>query len=296
MLSPEILKKIQYIQMKASFLASDVLTGNYRSAFRGHGMEFDEVRQYIPGDDVRFIDWNVTARMNEPYLKIYREERELTLMVLTDVSPSMKFGSQKNFKFERAAEISALLSFLAIRNQDKVGSILFSDHIEKYIPPKKGKSHVWNIIRETLTHQGRGKNTDYETVFNYLLQVQKKKSTCFLISDFLNWNFSEPTLRAIAKKHELIAVHLKDEREWNYPPAGIFPLKDLESQKIKILGSFNKKIAKRMREQELDYHKKLYQFFRQEKISCIELEHHDEFWLDKMIYFFQKRMTCKRKH
>ena len=186
MLNPEIIKQIKYIQLKAGRLVTDALAGEYSSAFKGLGMEFDKVREYHAGDDTRSIDWNVTARMNDPYVKVYREERELTIMLLVDVSASLGFGTSGRFKNEIAAELAAVLAFLATKNNDKVGLVLFSDHVEQYISPQKGRSHIWRIIRSVLTHKSQGTKTRIDTALSHFLRVCKRKTTAFYFLIFVH--------------------------------------------------------------------------------------------------------------
>ena len=193
-LSPELLQRIKTLQVKTNYLVNDIMAGEYVSAFKGRGMEFSEVREYQPGDDVRLIDWNVTARMNQPFIKEFIEERELTLMLLVDVSSSGSFGSEKNLKNEIAAEVASILAFAAIKNNDKIGLIIFTDQIEHYIPPKKGKGHVWTIIRTILSFKPKGKATNLSLPLEYLLKIQKKKATAFLISDFQDENYELTSL------------------------------------------------------------------------------------------------------
>ncbi len=228
MLSPELIKQIKKLQLKAGHLANDALTGEYSSAFKGLGMEFDEVREYVPGDDVRSIDWNVTARMNTPYVKKFREEREMTVMLMVDVSPSQSFGTTGRYKHEVAAELAAVLAFLAIKNNDKVGLIAFSDHVEHFIPANKGRSHVWRIIRQVLSHRGRGQATDISGALDYLLQVQKRRCMAFLISDFCATGYEKP-LRVAAKRHGLTCVRVSDRREGELAACGLVEFEDRES-------------------------------------------------------------------
>lgn len=232
MLSTELIKKIKHIQLKAGYQATEVLAGEYSSVFRGVGIEFDEVREYLPGDDVRSIDWNVTARMTHPYVKIYREERELTIMIMVDVSPSQIFGTAGRSKREAAAELAAILAFLAIKNNDKVGLIIFSDVVEEYIPPKKGRAHIWRIIKEVLTHEPNHKvscgKTDMTCALDYMLKVVKRKATCFLITDFFAEDY-ETSLKIAANRHDLICVRVEDRREKDVVPVGLVELEDSES-------------------------------------------------------------------
>lgn len=228
MLSADIIKQIKRLQLKAGHLVTDTLAGEYVSAFKGVGMEFDRVREYVPGDDVRTIDWNVTARMRAPYVKVYREERELTLMLMVDVSPSQTFGTTGRFKNECSAELAAILAFLATKNNDKVGLIVFSDHVEHFIPPQKGRAHVWQIIRAVLTHEGRGQKTDIGIALKTLLQVCKRKSMCFLVSDFCADGYETP-LRQAARRHNMICVEVKDPREAELTDSGFVHFQDAET-------------------------------------------------------------------
>jgi len=233
-LSPDVLRQIRGLELKARHLVTESLAGQYLSAFRGRGMEFDEVREYVPGDDIRLIDWNVTARMQVPYVKVHREERELTLMLMVDVSPSQSFGTQTRRKRELAAELAAVLAFLAIRNHDKVGLIVFSDHVEHFILPQKGRSHVWNIIRSVLTHDGIGSRTDIDGALAFMLRVVRKRSMVFLISDFWAKGY-ETGLRMAARRHDLICARTSDPLEWGLVPAGLVAFKDTESGTTRFL-------------------------------------------------------------
>lgn len=228
MISKEILKKIRKIHIRTNYIVNDIFAGEYESAFRGRGMEFEEVREYTPGDDVRDIDWNVTARFGHPFVKMYREERELTIMLLVDVSSSLFFGTSRQFKQERAAEVASVLAFAATKSNDKVGLIIFSDHIEKFIPPKKGKNHVWGVIKNVLEHQPVSKKTDIAGALNYLNRVVRRKSVVFLVSDFIADSYEKP-LRVTSKKHDIIPISITDPRELALPGAGLVELQDAES-------------------------------------------------------------------
>ena len=243
MLSKELIKKIHRIQLKAGKLVTDALAGEYSSAFRGQGMEFDKVREYISGDDIRSIDWNVTARTSVPHIKVYREEREMTLMLLVDVSSSLKFGTSRYFKIELAAELAAILAFMATRNQDKVGLVIFSDHVEKYIPAKKGRSHIWQIIRTVLAHESQGKKTNIASALEFVTKVCKRHAMSFVISDFYCSGY-EKALRQIAKHHELICVKIEDSSEFNMPKCGIVDFVDTESGQIMAVDTGSKKFQK----------------------------------------------------
>ncbi|MEZ4741853.1 MAG: DUF58 domain-containing protein [Bdellovibrionota bacterium] len=241
MLSSELITQIKRLQLKAGHLANDALAGEYSSVFKGLGMEFDEVREYVPGDDIRIIDWNVTARAYVPHIKKFREEREMTMMLLVDVSPSQGFGTTGRFKNEVSAELAAILAFLAIKNNDKVGLIAFSDHVEQYIPPNKGRAHVWRIIREVLTHEGRGKKTDIAGALDYLMKVQQRKSMCFMLSDFWSDGY-ETSLRIAAKRHSITCVRVEDPRERELSPCGLIEFEDQESGERIIIDSQDRKV------------------------------------------------------
>ncbi len=228
MLSASLLQQIQHIQLKAGHLATNALAGEYSSVFKGLGMEFEKVREYEPGDDVRTLDWNVTARMNDPFVKVYHEERELTVLLLIDVSASMSFGTTGRFKQEIAAELAAVLAFLASKNNDKVGLLIFSDHVEKFLPPKKGRAHIWQIIRTVLEHQPIGKETRMAEVSQFLAGVCKRKTLCFCLSDFFGTEWQRP-VQAIRRRHDLVCVPVYDPWEREVLPAGLIALEDAET-------------------------------------------------------------------
>ncbi|MBF0495138.1 MAG: DUF58 domain-containing protein [Deltaproteobacteria bacterium] len=228
MISRELIKKIRLIHLKTRRQVTSVFAGQYESAFRGQGMEFEEVREYIEGDDIRSIDWNVTARMNRPYIKVFREEREMTVMLLVDVSSSERFGTARTLKMDMAAETAAILAYAAIRNNDKVGLIIFSDTVEKYIPPKKGVGHIFRVIKEVLDYRPTGHGTSLDEGLKFLIRVTRRKAVCFLISDFFDTGF-ERSLRIAAKKHDLVALVISDPKETLLPPLGYVTLVDAET-------------------------------------------------------------------
>ncbi len=228
----EIIKKVRRIEIRARGLSQQLFSGEYHSAFKGRGMAFSEVREYQYGDDVRNIDWNVTARLNHPYVKVFEEERELTVMLLIDVSGSLRFGSQSQFKSEQTAEIAATLAFSAIHNNDKVGVIMFSDKIEKFIPPKKGSSHILRIIRELIGFHPSGHETNISEALRYFSNVTKKRSTAFLISDMYDDNY-ENALKIAAGKHDLVVLKINDKREHELPKMGLVSFHDLETGSVK---------------------------------------------------------------
>lgn len=234
MIPEEILRKIRGIDIRTSHMVNDVLGGQYESVFKGQGMEFEEVREYQPGDEVRSIDWNVTARMGRPFLKKYVEERELTVMLLLDVSASSDFGSIKQRKGELSAELCAVLAFSAIKNNDKVGLIVFTDRIEKYVPPQKGRRHVLRVISEALSFEPEGRGTDIAAALEYLNRVTIRRTVTFLISDFMATDY-ERSLQIANRRHDIIALTITDPRELELPNVGILELEDAETgEKIHI--------------------------------------------------------------
>ena len=234
MISKDILKKIQQIQIHTRRLVNEAFVGEYHSVFKGRGMEFDEVREYQPGDEIRTIDWNVTARMGHPFIKRYVEERELTVMLLVDVSASGNFGSIKHLKNEVATEICAILAFSAIKNNDKVGMIMFTDKIEKFIPPKKGPKHVLRVIRELLCSQPTGKGTNISVALEYLNKITHRRTISFVVSDFIANDYAH-ALRIANKRHDMIAITIVDPREQELPNVGFIELRDAESGEILLL-------------------------------------------------------------
>ena len=226
----DLLKKVRKIEIKTRGLSNQVFAGSYHSAFKGRGMSFSEVREYSYGDDIRNIDWNVTARMNEPFVKVFEEEREITMMLVVDISKSSFFGTQNQFKNEIIAEISAVLSFSAIQNNDKVGVIFFSDKIEQFIPPKKGKKHILRIIRELINIEPSESGTDITVALKALNNLMKRRSISFLISDFVDDNY-EDALQIAKRKHDLVGIHLYDKFEQNLPDVGLVQVVDAETSK-----------------------------------------------------------------
>ncbi len=239
----EVIRRIRKIHIHSNYLVNDILAGEYESAFRGRGMEFEEVREYQPGDDVRDIDWNVTARMGHPYVKVYREERELTILLLVDVSGSGQFGSGAQLKNELSAELAAVLAYAAVKNNDKVGLIIFSDSIEKFIPPKKGRNHVWRVIREVLEHRPRSRKTDISAALDFLNRIASRRVIAFLISDFIASDY-EKLLRVTNKKHDLIAISIADPRERELPPVGLVELEDAETGETRLIDTGDARFRK----------------------------------------------------
>ena len=232
----ELFQAIRRIEITTTHTVNDVLAGAYHSAFKGQGMEFEDVRSYQPGDDVRSIDWNVTARMGSPFVKRFREERELTVILVVDISASARFGTGSRLKSEAIAEIAGMLAFSAIKNNDRVGLLLFSDRIEQYLPPKKGVKHVLRVIRDLLAFEAKGQGTNISGALEFLGRVHKKKGVCFLISDFIAEDYGT-ALMLTARKQDLIAVRVSDPLESEFPSMGLLTVRDLESGEIRIVDS-----------------------------------------------------------
>lgn len=296
MLPAEILKKIKKIHIRSARLVNSMMAGQYKSVFRGSGIEFEEVREYCPGDEVKSIDWKVSARLGHPFVKRYREERELIVMLLVDMSASGRFGTGENSKQETAAEIASILAFNAIRNNDKVGAILFTDHVEKYIPPKKGSSHVWRVIREVFTFTPKALKTDIANALNYFGKVCHKKSVSFLISDFICPDTRDNDLRqlrSVSGRHELIAVMLSDPNEFELPSGGMLCVRDLESGQLFYYDAFDEKIRQAYtREKQNDYVQNL-RMLKSANIDCIEVSTGGEA-ADALSRYFRIRERRKR--
>ncbi len=253
----EILKKVKKIEIKTKRLSNHIFSGEYHSSFKGRGMTFSEVRQYQFGDDIRNIDWNVTARYNEPFVKVFEEERELTMLLMVDISASEFFGTNEQFKRETVTEIAATLAFSAIQNNDKVGLLLFTDEIELFIPPKKGKSHVLRIIRELIEFQPKSKKTNLEQAFRYISSVMKKKAIVFVLSDFVDDNY-ENALKILGRKHDVTGIRVYDRYEAELPKVGMINIVDSESGKTMLVNTNSKKVRNKYKANYLktaDYYK-----------------------------------------
>lgn len=287
MIPRELAKKIRYIQIYTTKVVNDVLAGEYESVFKGRGMEFDEVREYQPGDDVRSIDWNVTARAGKPFIKKFREERELTVIFLVDLSASGSFGSMRQTKNELAAEICALLAFAAIKNNDKVGLIAFTDQVEQFIPPGKGARHVLRVIREILTFRPSRTGTDIARALDYLGRIQARRAVVFLISDFQAESFEKP-LRVLARRHDLIAVSLADARESKLPGIGPVELEDAETGELVLIDAASAEIRKRYEALSLARAGELAEMLRAMGIDQIQIETGKPYVRD-MTAFFRTR-------
>lgn len=291
-ISAELLKRIQAIQVKTNYLVNSAIAGEYVSAFKGRGMEFTEVREYMPGDDIRLIDWNVTARTGHLHVKEFREERELTVMLIVDVSSSGEFGSRDRLKNEISAEIASILAFSAIKNNDKIGLIVFSDKIEHYIPPKKGKAHIWNVIRTILNFTPEGRKTDLSLPLQYLLNIQKRKTVAFLISDFQAKGYDK-ALKLAIQKHDIIAITITDPREQTLPDnIGLVHLEDAETGETILVGTRDKQMTERFNTLTQEEQARRKKKFRSIGIDSIEIMT-DQPLLDPIIRFFKMR---EKKH
>ena len=283
----ELLKKVRKIEIKTRCLSDHIFGGEYHSTFKGRGMTFSEVRQYQFGDDIRSIDWNVTARYNEPFVKIFEEERELTMMLLVDVSGSEHFGSDSQFKNDILTEISATLAFSALQNNDKVGVLLFTDTVELFIPPKKGKTHVLRIIRELLEFTPKSTKTNITEALKYLTNVLKKKAIVFVLSDFIADGY-EKTLKITANKHDVTGIRIYDQREESMPNLGMVQMQDAETGDIQYVNTQSKKV----REAYAKYHQKQVAYFTDTftKSGCGILSCRvDESYVKKLLGYFKRR-------
>lgn len=287
MISKDILRKVRRIEIRTRHLVNDVFSGEYHSVFRGRGMEFAEVREYQIGDDIRTIDWNVTARNQQPYVKVFEEERELTVMLLVDVSASESFGSVEQMKIEIAAELGALLSFAAIKNNDKVGLIIFTDQIEKYVPPRKGRSHILRLIREILAFKPESTGTDISQAVEYFLNVQRRRSVAFLISDFWDEGFEQP-LRIAGQKHDMIGLWLIDPREEELPDIGLLRVRDPETGEEMVVDTRDRELHQLFRESIENRKEQLEQLFRSMKVDTIRI-HTDQSYVEPLMRFFKMR-------
>lgn len=293
MISKELAKKIRYIQIYTSKAVNDALAGEYESLFKGRGMAFSEVREYQVGDDIRTIDWNVTARTGNPHVKLYIEERELTVLFLVDLSASGAFGSAQRTKNEVAAELCALLSFSAIKNNDKVGLILFTDHVEKFIPAAKGTTHVLRIIRELLNFTPSKAQTDITGAIEYLDRVTTKRCVTFLISDFFGEGFEKP-LRAMGKRHDLIAVSVADPREIRMPDVGLIELEDAETGERIIIDTGSYAVRQQYEKLGTARQEGLRKLFRSIDVDHLEVLTGRDYVLD-LVRFFKMRARRLRR-
>ncbi len=287
MIPREILKKVRRIDITTRGLVNDVFSGEYHSVFKGRGVSFAEVREYAIGDDVRTIDWNVSARMGHPYVKVFEEERELTVMLAVDASASGDFGTVERMKRELAVEICALLAFSAIKNNDKVGLILFTDHVEKFVPPRKGRRHVHLVLRELLCFEPTGKGTDLAAALQYLGRILRRRSVAFLVSDFLAEGY-EKALRVAARRHDLIAVSIADPREAELPNVGLVELEDAETGRRVIVNTRDAGLRSRYREASERLRARRRKLLRSTRVDAVEVWT-DRSYVESLIRFFRRR-------
>lgn len=288
MIPKELFKKVRRIEIVTRSLVENLFSGEYHSTFKGRGMEFDQVREYMEGDDVRAIDWNVTARMNRPFVKEFVEERELVVMLAVDLSASSDFGTARNFKSEIAAEICSLLAFSAIKNNDKVGLLLFTDRVEKYLKPQKGKKHVLRVIRELLFYRPDGKGTDLNTGLDQLNHVLKRRAVIFLVSDFLK-RPADRLLRVTNKRHDLVAVRISDRREHDMPNVGYAEFEDAETGERMFVSTGSETFRERYRLYAGHEERALHAQFRSAGVDLIDVST-ESGYVDPLVQFFQKRV------
>jgi uncharacterized protein (DUF58 family) len=288
MIPSEIIKKVRLIEIKTRHIVNNLFGGEYHSAFKGMGMEFAEVREYFPGDDIRAIDWNVTARTGKPFIKKYDEERELTVMLIIDVSASGFFGTGESLKSDIMIELASILSFSAIKNNDKVGLLLFSDQIEEFIPPKKGKSHVLRVIREMIFHKAKDRKTDISIALDHIQKVIKRKSIIFLLSDF--WDDSyQKSMKLINKKHDLINIQILDKAEITIPKLGLTKFHDVETQSSTWIDTNNKLIHQNMKNYIYIKNNIIRNFCKNNKIDFISIDTSEDY-LIPLEQFFNTRI------
>jgi uncharacterized protein (DUF58 family) len=290
MIPKEILKKVKRIEITTRGLVNDVFSGEYHSVFKGRGMDFAEVREYTIGDDIRNIDWNVSARMGHPYVKVFQEERELTVMLMVDVSSSGNFGTFEQMKGEIATEICALLAFSAIKNNDKVGLIIFTDRVEKFVPPKKGKSHVLRVLRELLYHKPESNQTDIAGALEFLNHVTRRRSVVFLVSDFISEDY-EKDLQIANKRHDMVAITVTDPREVELPKVGFIELEDAETGEIYLLDTNNVGIRSSFAEHADSKRQERDKLFKSMNVDYIDIFTHQPY-IEPLMQFF--RLRAKR--
>ena len=284
----ELLKRVRKIEIKTRGLSKNIFAGEYHSAFKGRGMTFSEVREYQYGDDIRNIDWNVTARHNRPYVKIFEEERELTVMLMIDVSASRNFGTISKLKKNQITEIAAVLAFSAIQNNDKIGLIFFSDKIEKFIPPKKGRTHILHIIRELIDFYPEDKQTDIEQALEYMTNSIKKRCTCFVISDFIDEHDFAHALAIANRKHDVVALRVYDPRENQLPPVGMMYLRDAETGEQMWVDTSDKKLREAYEKYAFVREKELDAIFKRSGVDVANIRS-DEDYVRALITLFKKR-------
>lgn len=286
----ELIRRVRKIEIKTRSLSRNIFSGEYHSAFKGRGMSFSEVRAYQYGDEVRDIDWNVTARTGDPHIKVFEEERELTIMLLVDVSPSVHFGTGEQWKNQWIAELCAVIGFSALQNNDKVGLILFSDKIEMYIPPKKGRQHLLRIIRELLYFEATGKQTDINVPLEYVTNVIKKKCIAFIMSDFISKKNFEATLRIASRRHDVIGMHVHDPAESALPDAGLIRMKDAESGKIMLVDTSDAHVRQTYSDQYTERLRYFKEQFKRTQSDIITLTT-DQSYIQDLHRFFKQRAS-----
>lgn len=284
----DILKKVRKIEIKTRRLSNNIFAGEYHSAFKGRGMAFSEVREYQFGDDIRDIDWNVTARFHRPYIKVFEEERELTVMLLVDVSGSLAFGSQRQEKREMVTEIAATIAFSAIQNNDKIGVIFFSDHIEKVIPPKKGRKHILYIIRTLLDFKPESSRTDIVQAVETLTRIQKRRCTAFMLSDFYQHKTFAKELQICNRKHDVVAIQVYDKRDTELPDIGMMRVRDAETGHEQYLDTSSKKVRNAYREQWKKRQERLYETFTHSGVDSVAISTNDDY-VKHLMMLFKKR-------
>jgi len=287
MLTKELLKQVRQIEIRTKGLVNQVFSGEYHSVFKGRGMEFSEVREYQYGDDIRNIDWNVTARFGHPFVKIFEEERELTVMLMVDLSGSQMFGSLSKTKQRVAAELSAILAFSALKNNDKVGLILFTDKVEKFVPPRKGNSHVLRIVRDVLSFEPEGKKTNLRTALEFMNGAIKKRSIVFLLSDFMDDGY-EKILRVVGKKHDLIGIVLDDRRESEIPKMGLIKLTDAETNEERWIDTSSSRVQESLRKRRLEVQAKRRSLFISSRLDSIYVQAGSNY-ISPLVNFFRMR-------
>lgn len=287
MIPKEVLKKIRHIEIRTTRLVNDLFGGEYVSVFKGQGIEFADVREYVPGDDIRSIDWNVTARSQQPFIKKFVEERELTVLFVVDMSGSQYFGTGERLKSEVAAEITALLAFSAVKNHDKTGLLISTDEVEKHVPVKKGKTHVLRVVREILYYQPQRKKTRLQTVLDHLNRIQRRTAVVFIISDFLDENFEKP-LKILSKRHDVIAIHLKDRRETELPAVGLMEFEDRETGENILVDTSDPILRKKIQEEAVKRQEALDKLFKSMRVDKIEINAEGSY-IEPLMRFFRIR-------
>lgn len=287
-ISRDVLRKVRRIEIRTRRLVTDLFGGSYHSVFKGRGVEFAEVREYVPGDDVRSIDWNVTARLGHPFVKQFQEERELTVILLVDRSASERFGTRNRLKGELAAEVGALLALSAESNQDKVGLVLFTDRVELTVPPRKGRRHMLRVVREILAYAPRGRGTDLRGALEHLARIQKRRAVVFVLSDFVAQGYQR-SLSVAARRHDVVALRLRDRREEELPAVGVVALRDLESGREMIVDTSSRGVRRAFAQHVLARETAFGEAVRQARVDRVDLWTHEDV-VAPLAAFFQKRL------